>query len=159
VIQNVMVGRRDQPGENLLTLLFRPGASRRAERVLAADGRAMLSRLGLVHLADHAAGSLSGGQQKLLSMGMALMSDPPVLLLDEPAAGVNPVLVEQQIVFLKSLAAEGRTVLLIEHNMEMIADVCDDVVVLDAGTVIASGSPADIRQNEQVMRSYLGDAA
>ncbi|MCW6509667.1 ABC transporter ATP-binding protein [Lichenifustis flavocetrariae] len=159
VIQNMMVGRRDQPGENLLTLLFRPGASRRSERALVVDARAMLARLGLIHLADHAAGGLSGGQQKLLSMGMALMSDPPVLLLDEPAAGVNPVLVEQQIVFLKSLAAEGRTVLLIEHNMEMIADVCDDVVVLDAGTVIARGSPVDIRRNAQVMRSYLGETA
>ncbi|MDQ0393362.1 ABC transporter ATP-binding protein [Labrys monachus] len=159
VIQNMMVGRRNQPGESLMTLLLRPGVSRRAEAACAQAAYAMLQRLGLAHLANHPAGSLSGGQQKLLSMGMALMSEPRVILLDEPAAGVNPVLVEQQIVFLKAMAGEGRTVLLIEHNMEMIADVCDEVVVLDAGAIIARGTPADVRQDERVMRSYLGEVA
>jgi ABC-type branched-subunit amino acid transport system ATPase component len=90
---------------------------------------------------------------------MVLMSDPRVLLLDEPAAGVNPVLIAREVAFLKSLRAEGRIILLIEHNMEMIADLCDRVYVLDAGEVIAEGTPEAIRRDEQVMRSYLGQPA
>ena len=109
--------------------------------------------------ANDYAGGLSGGQQKLLSMGMLLMSDPAVLLLDEPAAGVNPVLIEQQVAFLSALRAEGRIILLIEHNMEMVANLCDRVYVLDAGEVIAEGTPAAIRSDETVMRSYLGQPA
>ena len=159
VLQNMILGRRDCPGESLFTLLFKPGVSRSAERAATQAAMAMMERLGLGHLAHHPAGGLSGGQQKLLSMGMALMSNPRVVLLDEPAAGVNPVLVTRQIAFLRSMAAEGRTVLLIEHNMEMVADLCDDIVVLDAGTVIARGTPSSIRQDERVMRSYLGELA
>ena len=119
----------------------------------------ILRRLELLHKANDYAGGLSGGQQKLLSLGMVLMSDPRVLLLDEPAAGVNPVLIEREVAFLRSLRAEGRIILLIEHNMEMIADLCDRVYVLDAGEVIAEGTPEAIRQDEQVMRSYLGQPA
>jgi ABC-type branched-subunit amino acid transport system ATPase component len=87
------------------------------------------------------------------------MFEPAVLLLDEPAAGVNPVLIEQEVAFLRSLRAEGRIILLIEHNMEVIANLCDRVYVLDAGEVIAEGTPAQIRHDEQVMRSYLGQPA
>ena len=159
VVQNMIVGARKLASERLTALLFRPALVRRAEEDAGRAAFIMLERLGLAHLANHAAGTLSGGQQKLLSMGMALMSNPRLILLDEPAAGVNPVLVQQQIVFLKAMAAEGRTVLLIEHNMEMVADVCDEVVVLDAGTVIARGSPAEVRRDDRVMRSYLGEAA
>jgi len=90
---------------------------------------------------------------------MLLMADPAVLLLDEPAAGVNPVLIEQQAEFLKTLRDEGRIVILIEHNMDMIANVCDRVFVLDAGSLIAAGTPADIRADETVIRSYLGQPA
>ncbi|MDQ0470771.1 ABC transporter ATP-binding protein [Labrys wisconsinensis] len=157
VAQNMLAGARRQPGEALATLLFRPGRAQRAEAAAVRAAFDMLDRLGLAHLADHPAGSLSGGQQKLLSMGMAMMADPRLILLDEPAAGVNPVLVAHQVVFLKAMAAEGRTVMLIEHNMEMVADVCDEVVVLDAGAVIARGSPAEIRRDARVMRSYLGE--
>ncbi|PPE81124.1 hypothetical protein C3941_05770 [Kaistia algarum] len=92
-------------------------------------------------------------------MGMLLMSDPAALLLDEPAAGVNPVLIEQQVALLKALRDEGRIIILIEHNMEMIANVCDHVFVLDGGQVIAEGTPAEIRGNETVIRSYLGQPA
>jgi len=120
---------------------------------------AILRRLGLVAKANDYAGGLSGGQQKLLSMGMLLMADPQVLLLDEPAAGVNPVLIEQQVAFLAALRDEGRIVLLIEHNMEMVANLCDRVYVLDAGEVIAAGTPAAIRSDATVMRSYLGQPA
>ncbi|WP_108659129.1 ABC transporter ATP-binding protein [Acuticoccus kandeliae] len=158
VIQNVITGVRSQPGENLATLLFAPAKARAAEREITARAFAMLDRLGLTHLANHAAGGLSGGQQKLLSIAMAIMADARTILLDEPAAGVNPVLIEQQVGLLKSLAAEGRTLILIEHNMEMVADLCDQVVVLDSGQIIAEGTPAEIRGDARVMRSYLGQA-
>lgn len=156
VFQNMMAGARDQRGERLTDLMFRPGAVRAGERAVEDRAWRIAARLGLKDKANDDAGRLSGGQQKLLSMGMLLMSDPSVLLLDEPAAGVNPVLIDQQIEFLKQLRGEGRTILIVEHNMEMISNLCDTVYVLDAGEVIATGTPAEIRRDDRVMRSYLG---
>jgi len=159
VLQNMMVAARGNRGEHVVDLFFRPGRVAAGERAIKAQAVAILRRLGLVHKANDLAGGLSGGQQKLLSLGMLLMSDCAVLLLDEPAAGVSPVLIEQEIAFLRSLRAEGRIILLIEHNMEMIANLCDRVYVLDAGEVIAEGTPAQIHRDERVMRSYLGQIA
>jgi ABC-type branched-subunit amino acid transport system ATPase component len=132
---------------------------RAAEAEASSRAAAILRRLDLLHKANSVAGGLSGGQQKLLTMGVLLMSDPKLLLLDEPAAGVNPVLIEQQVAFLKSLREEGRAILIVEHNMEMISNVCDRVYVLDAGSLIAEGTPAEIRANADVIRSYLGQPA
>jgi ABC-type branched-subunit amino acid transport system ATPase component len=159
VLQNMMVSARDNPGEHIGALFLRPAHIAAEERRIQARAVEILRRLELLHKANDYAGGLSGGQQKLLSLGMVLMSDPRVLLLDEPAAGVNPVLIEREVAFLRSLRAEGRIILLIEHNMEMIADLCDRVYVLDAGEVIAEGTPEAIRRDEQVMRSYLGQPA
>jgi ABC-type branched-subunit amino acid transport system ATPase component len=159
VFQNTLAGERDHCGERLSDLFLRPGKVALQERHATERATSILTRLGMRHKANDLAGSLSGGQQKLLTMGMLLMSDPAVLLLDEPAAGVNPVLIDQQVAFLKSLRDEGRIVILIEHNMDMIANVCDRVFVLDAGEVIATGTPAEIRANELVLRSYLGQPA
>jgi ABC-type branched-subunit amino acid transport system ATPase component len=159
VLQNMMVGARGNPGERLYALFLKPRIVAATERQILARAIEILGRLGLVHKANDLAGGLSGGQQKLLSLGMLLMSDCNVLLLDEPAAGVSPVLIEQEIAFLRALRDEGRTIVLIEHNMELIANLCDRVYVLDAGEVIAEGTPAEIRRNEQVMRSYLGQVA
>jgi ABC-type branched-subunit amino acid transport system ATPase component len=159
VAQNMMAGARHQPGERMLDLVLRPGRVAATERLLTTQALSRLNRLGLRHLADAPAGGLSGGQQKLLAMGMVLMADPAVLLLDEPAAGVNPALIERQVEFLLALRDEGRILVLVEHNMEMIASVCDRVLVLDAGAVIAEGTPTEIRRDPQVMRSYLGEPA
>lgn len=159
VFQNMLAGEPDHSGERISNLLFQPAKVARQERAAAERATSILKRLGMVHKANDLAGSLSGGQRKLLTMGMLLMADPAVMLLDEPAAGVNPVLIEQQVAFLKTLRDEGRIVILIEHNMDMIANVCDRVYVLDAGSVIASGTPAEIRSNETVIRSYLGQPA
>ena len=159
VFENMLAGAKDQPGERLFDLFLRPGTVRAAEAESSARAAAILRRLDLLHKANSVAGGLSGGQQKLLTMGVLLMSDPKLLLLDEPAAGVNPVLIEQQVAFLKSLRAEGRTILIVEHNMEMISNVCDRVYVLDAGSLIAEGTPAEIRANTDVIRSYLGQPA
>jgi ABC-type branched-subunit amino acid transport system ATPase component len=159
VLQNMLVGSRGNAGERLFELFLRPGRVAQGERRIEAAAIIILRRLSLLHKANDYAGGLSGGQQKLLSLGMLLMSDPEVLLLDEPAAGVNPVLIEQEVAFLRSLRDEGRIIVLVEHNMEMIANLCDRVYVLDAGEVIAEGTPAAIRRDEQVMRSYLGQPA
>ena len=155
VLQNMLVSVRNNPGENI-NLFFRPQGIKDAERQYEKRAWDILGRLGLQHQFNEYAGLLSGGQQKLLSMGMLLMADPKVILLDEPAAGVNPVLIEQQILFLRNLRNEGRTILLIEHNMEVISSVCDKVYVLDEGVVIAAGTPKEIQNDPIVVRSYLG---
>lgn len=157
VFQNMLAGARHHPGERLTNLLFRPRVVIAAERRCEKRAWDILGRLGLQHQVNTYAGLLSGGQQKLLSMGMILMADPKVLLLDEPAAGVNPVLIEQQVEFLQQLREEKRIILLVEHNMEMISNVCDTVYVLDAGNVISTGTPAQIRRDPDVVRSYLGE--
>jgi ABC-type branched-subunit amino acid transport system ATPase component len=157
VFQNLLVGARDHPGERLGDLLLHPGRVAAAERRSAARAWQLVDRLALGRVVDEYAGRLSGGQQKLLSLGMLLMGDPQVLLLDEPAAGVNPSMIAQAVTLLRALRDEGRTLLLVEHNMEVIADVCDQVVVLSAGSVIARGSHDEIRRDASVIRSYLGD--
>ena len=159
VFENTLAGARDQPGERLGSLFLAPGRVARFEREIEARALSILRRLALEDKLNDYAGELSGGQQKLLSMGMLLMADSNVMLLDEPAAGVNPVLIEQQIALLKSLKAEGRTILVIEHNMEMISRVCDRVFVLDAGEIIAAGTSEEIRRDKSVIRSYLGQPA
>ena len=159
VFQNLLVGARDHPGERLGELCFRPGRVVAAERQVAARAWTLVDRLALGRVVDEYAGHLSGGQQKLLSLGVLLMTDPRVLLLDEPAAGVNPSLLAEAVALLKALRDEGRTILLVEHNMEVIAEVCDEVVVLGAGSVIARGTHAEIRREETVIRSYLGEPA
>ena len=159
VFDNMMVGANNQPGERLFDLFLRPRTVAAAEAANGAKATAILKRLDLLHKANGIAGALSGGQQKLLTMGVLLMAEPKVLLLDEPAAGVNPVLIDQQIAFLKSLRDEGRSILVVEHNMEMISRVCDRVYVLDAGSMLATGTPAEIRDNDDVIRSYLGQPA
>ena len=158
VFQNVQIGAPHQPGEQVHNLFLHPGRVGSRERAISAAAHAALRRVDLTHKAQDYAGDLSGGQQKLLSLAMLLIGEPRVLLLDEPAAGVNPVLIARQVQLLRELRDEGRIIVLVEHNMEMIADVCDRVIVLDAGEVIAEGSPTQIRADERVMRSYLGDS-
>jgi ABC-type branched-subunit amino acid transport system ATPase component len=158
VFQNVQIGAPDQPGEQVYNLFLRPTRVRSRERAVSLAAHEALRRVDLTHKAQDYAGDLSGGQQKLLSLAMLLIAEPRVLLLDEPAAGVNPVLIARQVQLLRQLREEGRIIVLVEHNMEMIANVCDRVIVLDAGEVIAEGTLSEIRANESVMRSYLGES-
>jgi ABC-type branched-subunit amino acid transport system ATPase component len=158
VLQNAQIGAPEQPGESIIDLFLRPARVRASERSVTAAAHEALRRVDLAHKAGDYAGDLSGGQQKLLSLAMLLMAHPRVLLLDEPAAGVNPVLINRLIQLLRELREEGRIVVLVEHNMEMIASICDRVVVLDASEVIAEGTPDAVRADQRVMRSYLGEA-
>jgi ABC-type branched-subunit amino acid transport system ATPase component len=159
VLENLLFGPMVQRGEGLWAL-FNPLASgreeeqRRLERAVAE-----LDLLNLRHLANEYAGNLSGGQLKLLSLGMALMADPQVMLLDEPTAGVNPVLIRRLMGTLDALRGRGHTLLIIEHNMQVIAELCHTVCVLDAGEIIARGSPDEVRRDPRVVAAYLGTSA
>lgn len=120
------------------------------------SARRVLGRLELPHVEEHRAGELSGGQQKLVALGAALMGNPRLLLLDEPMAGVNPALRAKLAVHLRELQADGMTILLVEHDMKFVARACDSVYVLDRGAVVAHSTPQDLATNDAVRQAYLG---
>ena len=115
--------------------------------------------LGISTLADVDMGELSFGQKKLLDLGAVLMADPDLILLDEPAAGVNLRLLEDIINKLVTLKNQGKTILLIEHNMDLVMGISDEVIVMSAGNIIAQGKPAEIQKNTEVLEAYLGGKA
>ena len=115
-----------------------------------------LERFGLHHMASEYAGSLSGGQRKLLEMARALMVEPEVIMLDEPMAGVNPALTQSLLHHITALRDDGKTVVFIEHDMDVVQEISDWVVVMSQGSVIAEGPPAAIAANPDVIDAYLG---
>ncbi|MBU2670753.1 ABC transporter ATP-binding protein [Actinoplanes bogorensis] len=146
--------------ENVLAAV-RPGglvhglrsAHRRAE-IERAHG--WLTRLGIEHLAGAEARNMSWGQQKLLELAGVLMAEPNTILLDEPAGGVNPALLDRIGTLVRDLNAEGRTFVIVEHNMDLVMSISDHIVVFDRGRPIAAGPPAEIRADERVLGAYLG---
>ena len=116
----------------------------------------MLERFGLAHMADEQAGTLSGGQRKLLEMARALMADPTLVMLDEPTAGVNPALTESLLEHIRELNAEGVTIVFVEHNMDVVMDISDWVVVMAQGRILTEGPPQEVVANEEVIDAYLG---
>ncbi len=129
------------------------GAHRRSE-IERAHG--WLTRLGIEHLAGAEAREMSWGQQKLLELAGILMAEPRTILLDEPAGGVNPALLDRIGTLVRELNAEGRTFVIVEHNMELVMSISDHIVVFDRGRPIAAGPPAQIRADERVLGAYLG---
>ena len=139
--------------------LFSPFHVRRVradERARLEAAWELLASLGLDHHANELAGVLSGGQLKLLSIGIALMSAPDTLLLDEPTAGVNPVLIERILGLLATRKAEGKTTFVIEHNIPVLSELADTIYVLHAGRIIAHGPPSHVQDDEAVIDAYLG---
>jgi neutral amino acid transport system ATP-binding protein len=156
VLENLLLGAQAQTGENFFNVLLQPGKIRREER--AAKQRAMdiLDSIGLAAKAHDYAGGLSGGQRKLLEIGRALMTQPKLILLDEPAAGVNPTLINQICDYIQLWNQEGVSFLVIEHNMDVIMSLCDRVWVLAEGANLAVGTPEEVQRNPQVLEAYLG---
>jgi branched-chain amino acid transport system ATP-binding protein len=155
VIENMRLGATKQPGENLVTALFPPLWKAR-EKEITVQAEELLARFKLDSKRDDFAGSLSGGQRKLLEMARALMTNPTLVMLDEPMAGVNPALKQSLNEHVRGLRDEGMTVLFVEHDMDMVHDISDWVIVMAEGRVIAEGSPDSIASNPAVIDAYLG---
>lgn len=156
VFDNLRFAATGQTGESLVGALFRPGKSATVEAEVNDRARSIGAFLEIDHLLDEYARGLSGGQRKLLEIGRVLMLEPSVMLLDEPAAGVNPALVDRIVDRLHEINDGGTTIVLIEHDMELVMTQCDHVVVLHDGKTLAAGDPESIRATDRVMEVYLG---
>ena len=157
VLDNMMLAAPGQPGEHLSSVFLRPRRVRQREREVEAKARELLVVVRLERHVDEYAGTLSGGQRKLLEFGRALMAEPRMVMLDEPMAGVNPTLGLELLDLVQELrVSQGTTFLLIEHDLEVVMAVCDLIHVMSDGAVIASGPPADVRANAEVIDAYLG---
>ncbi len=155
VLENMKLGAKDQSGENLFQSIF-PFLWKKKEEEIEAKALELLERFKLLKLKDDFAASLSGGQRKLLEMARALMSEPTLVMLDEPMAGVNPALTESLLEHILNLKKEGMTVLFVEHDMHMVRHIADWVVVMAEGKIIAEGAPDEVMANEAVVDAYLG---
>ncbi|MFT4946912.1 MAG: ABC-type branched-subunit amino acid transport system ATPase component [Natronomonas sp.] len=158
VLENVMLAPQHQRGEALYRSVlpgFRQGVIEQ-ETQLRERAWETLEFFELDDLADERAGSLSGGQRKLLEMARVFMTDPEMVLLDEPLAGVNPTLEEKLLDRIHELSERGHTFLLVEHDMDVVMNNCDPIVVMHQGTVLTEGSAEEITQDERVIEAYLG---
>lgn len=156
VLENMLLAAQHQTGENFWLTWFKQKQITAEERQQREQAMTILDSIGLAHMTHEYAGALSGGQRKLLEMGRALMSHPKLILLDEPAAGVNPTLINQICDRILTWNRDGLTFLIIEHNMDVIMSLCDRVWVLAEGRNLAVGSPTEIQTNAQVLEAYLG---
>jgi neutral amino acid transport system ATP-binding protein len=160
VIDNMMLAAPDQPGEHLVNVVFRPAAALRREREVRERALELLDVFNLRQLADEYAGTLSGGQRKLLELARALMTEPRMLLLDEPMAGINPVLGRRLLDHMQRLRSEQSvTFLFVEHDMEVVMNHSDRVIVMAEGRVIAEGEPHEVRSDQKVIDAYLGGSS
>ena len=157
VTENMLLSPHGQIGEQFWNSWLRRGAVRAQDARHLEKAREVIDFVGLTRLADQPAGVLSGGQQKLLELARILMVNPSVILLDEPAAGVNPVLLESLMERIAELNKRGITFLLIEHNMDMVMSLCNPVVVMAQGKVVTQGAPEAVRTDPRVVDAYLGD--
>jgi branched-chain amino acid transport system ATP-binding protein len=157
VRENLMMVPPEQPGENLLDTWFRPGRVAARERAIREKADRVLDFLTLTHLADERAANLSGGQKKLLELGRTMMVDAKIVFLDEVGAGVNRTLLATIGDVIQRLhREEGYTFCMIEHDMDFIQRLCDPVIVMAEGAVLAEGTSAEIMRNEAVIEAYLG---
>ena len=155
VLENMLLGAPGQKGERFFGSLIGP-VWRRQERENTSKALGLLDRFGLAAKKDDFAGEMSGGQRKLLEMARALMTDPAVLCLDEPMAGVNPALTQSILGHVKTLRDEGLTIVFVEHDMDVIRDISDWVIAMAQGTVVSEGPPDEILRDPRVIDAYLG---
>jgi len=157
VLENMIVASPNQIGEKLYNVFFNFKKVISEEKKNIEKACYILDLLEMKSQSNVYAGNLSGGQRKLLSLGRMLMAEPSLYLLDEPTAGINPSLINRLLSFLRQeiLKNKGKTILIVEHNMKVISNICDKVVVFDSGKKIAQGTPAEIQSNEKVLACYL----
>ncbi|MEV6149042.1 ABC transporter ATP-binding protein [Nonomuraea sp. NPDC052129] len=155
VMENMRLGAQQQRGENFWRALV-PGSWRAQEEAITEQAEDLLTRFKLDAKREDFAGSLSGGQRKLLEMARALMVKPELVMLDEPMAGVNPALTQSLLGHVKDLRDQGMTVLFVEHDMDMVRDISDWVIVMAQGAIIAEGPPDTIMSDSRVIDAYLG---
>lgn len=155
VLDNLKLGSNQQRGERFFPALVH-SLWRADEQGIERAADSMLARFGLDRMRDEFAGTLSGGQRKLLELARALMARPTMIMLDEPTAGVNPVLTQSLLAHIRQLRDDGMTILFVEHDMDVVMGVSDWVVCMAGGSIIAEGPPASIRANHAVIDAYLG---
>jgi len=159
-MENLLLAPKDQIGEKIVNVFLHPSKIREQNEKDLQKAYEILKLVQLHDLRNEYSGNLSGGQKKLLSLGRILMFDPSLLLLDEPTAGVNPTLIKDLVIAIKKLRDEReKTILLVEHNMKVISEICDKVIVLNFGKKIAEGTPEEIQENEAVLEAYLSGSA
>jgi neutral amino acid transport system ATP-binding protein len=155
VLENMKLGATEQRGERFLASLWPPAWSAQEEEITARADE-LLVRFKMDHMREEHAGTLSGGQRKLLEMARALMVEPKMVMLDEPMAGVNPALTQSLLGHVKDLPKLGMTVLFVEHDMDVVMDISDWVVVMGEGRIIAEGPPEAVSKDPAVIDAYLG---
>jgi branched-chain amino acid transport system ATP-binding protein len=157
VLENLMFVPESQIGEKIWNTWFQPSAVRKQENAIQEKAIEVLEFVELIDLKEEYAGSLSGGQKKLLELAKSLMADPRMVLLDEPGAGVNPTLMRKLIANIKRLCEEKKiTFFLIEHDMDLVMSLCNPVIVMSEGKKLAEGTPEEIKNDERVLEAYLG---
>jgi branched-chain amino acid transport system ATP-binding protein len=156
VREAMLVGPQNQPGESFIKLFTDPESVRKREQQNLEDAQEILEDFEIDHLATQTATKISGGQLKLVELARAMLAEPEILLLDEPAAGVNPTLRKKLAEQIRRLNEQGTTFLLIEHDMEFVMSLADPVIVLDRGSVLMEGTPKAIQNDERVIDAYLG---
>ena len=159
VLDNMMLAPRGQLGERFWANWLRPRAVAQQERAVQAAARHWLDFVGLSALAAEPARVLSGGQRKLLELARVMVAEPKLVLLDEPGAGVNPALLDQIVDRVAALNRQGVTFLVIEHNMDLVATLCNPVMVMAQGRMLAQGPADAVLRDERVVQAYLGDGA
>ena len=155
VLENVRLAFRNQSGERLSAVFFRGSRSRRQEAENRKVAEVLLGEAGLAEKMDDPAEDLSYGQQKLLTLMCCLAAGADLLLLDEPVAGIAPEMIEKMLSTIRGLPEQGKSVMLIEHNLDAVMQVCDRVIFMDAGAKVSEGTPEEVRNDPKVMEAYL----
>jgi ABC-type branched-subunit amino acid transport system ATPase component len=160
VLENVLLAAPHHGGERLARVFATPRSARAQEAAAEREARRLLALVRLDHQADSYAGTLSGGERKLLDFARVLMTEPRMILLDEPMAGVNPTLAGQLLEHMLAVREEsGLTFLLVDHDLDLLMRACDTVVVMNEGRILSTGTPDDVRRDERVIDAYLGTHA
>lgn len=155
VLENVLLAFQNQPGERLANIFFHNRAVARREAANKEKALSLLNDVGLTTKINDPADAISYGQQKLLSLVCCLAADAELLLLDEPVAGIAPAFIENILTVIRSLSAQGKTIILIEHNIDAVTQVCDRVIFMDAGTIVSEGTPEEVKCDPKVIEAYL----